>query len=313
VFNVCAERSQYAFGGMPDQAAGLRQLLGGAPLRAIALAGAGATTLTANLAVALGMGGADVVVVDENANHGNVADQLGVATRCELLHALNGERALHEVMAAASHGVRLLPAARGVRELEASGDDAAFSTLAACLRTAPPPPDLILIDSASGGVSRLLRQANAACQAHCETVIVCGASHDAITSAYGLIKAAARDFGETRFRVIVNRARSQAEAEGIFRNMAAVAAKHAGASLQLLGWMPNQPHLKHARSARRSVIEMFPASASAVALRELAQRLRDGTVAPQDSGFGEQAAHAAAAIPAGALALRKGFNQPQQH
>lgn len=284
--------SHCAFGGMADQAAGLRLLLGGAPLRAVALAGEGATTLTTNLAVALGAGGADVVIVDENANHGNVADQLGVATRCELLHALNGERALHEVMPAASHGVRLLPAARGVRELETRGDDAAF---AASLREAPPAPDLILIDSASGGVSRLLRQPNPAYQAHCETVIVCGVSHDAITSAYTLIKAAARDFGETSFRVIVNRARSQAEAAGIFRNMAAVAAKHAGASLQLLGWMPNDPHLKHARTARKSVIEMFPASATAGAVRELAQRLRDGTMAPRDS------------------ALVTGFNQPQQH
>jgi flagellar biosynthesis protein FlhG len=254
---------------MLDQAAGLRRLLGCAPLRAIAIAGSGATTLTVNLASALGASGMDVLVVDENANHGNVSDQLGISTRYELIHALNGERLLRDIICEAATGVCVLPAARGARELALAADGRGFSD---CLRKAGPVPDLLLIDSAGGGVSQLLRGT-----ANCEIVIVAGARHDSITAAYSLIKNAACEFGDSRFRIIVNRARDAAAAEAIFQNMAAVAHKHVGARLDYLGWMPNDPQCRLARSAQKSVAGAFPASAAAAAVRGLAQRLRDGS------------------------------------
>jgi flagellar biosynthesis protein FlhG len=257
------------FGHMPDQASGLRRLLGQAPLHAVALAGAGATTLALNLAAAIGAAGLDVVLVDESAGNGNLADQLGITTRHELLHVLNSERSLQEVMCDAGRGVRLLPAARGAREL-AQGDDACC--FAACLREAPPAPDLVLIDSVGGKVSRLLADG----ETRHETVIVTGASHDAITSAYALVKSAVRESGETRFRVIVNRVRSQAEATAIFRNMSEVARRHAGADLEYLGWLPHDPQLRYARKAARSAVDMFPTGVTALAARSLAQRLREG-------------------------------------
>jgi flagellar biosynthesis protein FlhG len=254
---------------MLDQAAGLRRLLGCAPLRAIAIAGSGATTLTVNLAAALGASGMDVLVVDENTNHGNVSDQFGISTRYELIHALNSERALRDIICEAAAGVCVLPAARGARELARGAAARSFSD---CLRNAGTVPDLLLIDSAGGGVSQLLRGA-----ANCEIVIVAGARHDSITAAYSLIKNAAREFGDSRFRVIVNRARDAAAAEAIFRNMAAVAHKHVGARLEYLGWMPDDPQCKLARAAQKSVAGAFPASAAAAAVRGLAQRLRSGS------------------------------------
>ena len=112
---------QSGFGDMLDQAAGLRRLLGSAPLRAVVIAGSGATTLSVNLATALGAAGMDVLVVDENANHGNVADHLGISTRYELIHALNGDRPLRDIICEAAAGVCVLPAARGAREWQAGG------------------------------------------------------------------------------------------------------------------------------------------------------------------------------------------------
>jgi flagellar biosynthesis protein FlhG len=269
------------FGGMADQAAGLRRLLGCAPLHGVALAGCGATTLAVNLAAALGACGSDVLVVDENASHGNVADQLGVATRYDLVHALDGGRALHEVMRPVGPGVRLLPAARGVRQLTAGAHaHQAAAHFAECLSAAPPAPDLVLIDSANGGVSQLLRGS----KAYCETVIVTGVTREAITAAYTLIKSAALHNGESRFRVIVNRARGADEATAIFSNMAAVAKQHAGATLELLGWMPNDPQLRFARLARRSAVEAFPAGAAAAAARALALRLRERSAVQQTEG-----------------------------
>jgi flagellar biosynthesis protein FlhG len=260
------------FGATQDQAAGLRRLLGHTPLRVAAVAGPGATTLTVNLAAALGAAGMDVLVVDENASHGNVADQLGLGTRYELLHALHGDRSLQDAICEAAPGVSVLPAARGARELRRAAHPGKLSD---CMRGAGRAPDLVLVDSACGGVSRLLRDTAAGI-----TAIVAGARHSQITAAYSLIKNAARAAGDGRFQIIVNRAGDASEAEAIFRNMSAVAAKHLGVELEYLGWMPNHPQFKLARAARRSVIDAFPAGEAAAAVRRLAQRLREVTTQP---------------------------------
>jgi flagellar biosynthesis protein FlhG len=282
---------------MQDQAAGLRRLLGKAPLRAVALAGDGATTLAASLADALAAGGMDVLVIDENANNGNVADQLGVNTRLELMHVLSGERTLRDVICESESGVRVLSAARGARELQRD----AGHGMSERLREAGIIPDLLLIDSASGGVSRLMQQ-----PARCDSVIVAGAAHDSITAAYGLIKNAVRDFGDSRFQIVINRARNAAEAEAIFLNMSAVARKHAGARLEFLGWLPNDAQVRQARAMRSSVVAAFPTGAAAVAARSLAERLKNRSHGdePEDmisaaipfSGGGHEPALAGAAV-----------------
>jgi len=255
------------FGGTVDQAEGLRRLLGHAPLRVTAFAGPGATTVTVNLAAALGAGGMDVLVVDENASHGNVADQLGLGTRYELVHALHGDCTLQDAICEAAAGVNVLPAARGTRELKRAVHPASLNER---MREAGHNPDMVLVDSAAGCVSQLLRGTAA-----CTATIVTGPRHSEITAAYSLIKNAARAAGDSRFQIIVNRASDGGEAAAIFRNMAAVAASHIGVELELLGWLPNHPQFKLARAARRSVIDAFPAGNAAAAVRELALRLRE--------------------------------------
>jgi flagellar biosynthesis protein FlhG len=255
------------FGGALDQAAGLRRLLGPAPLRVAACAGPGATTLAVNLAAALGVAGMDILIVDENANHGNVADQLGLGTRYELVHALHGDCVLRDAICEAAPGVSVLAAARGARELKRAAHPERLND---CMREAGCAPDLVLVDSAGGGVSQLLRGTAA-----CITAIVAGPSHRQITAAYSLIKNAARAAGDSRFQIIVNRASDAAEAAAIFCNMSEAAARHIGVELEMLGWLPNHPQFKLARAARRSVIDAFPAGSAAAAVRELALRLRE--------------------------------------
>jgi flagellar biosynthesis protein FlhG len=273
------------FRDMEDQASGLRRLLGTAPLKVLALAGggagAGATTIAASLAAALAATGAEVLLVDENANHGNIADQLGVCIRFELIHALTGERTLQQVVRRASPALSrlcLLAAARGARELALGGRNAS-GTLAERLRAIGPAPDYVIIDSADGSVSRLIH----ADEATIDPVVVVGASREAIKAGYALIKNLSRETGAGEFRVVVNRVQNEAEARAIFSNIAGVARRHAGVVLEYLGWMPNDPQVRLARSAQRTVNEAFPLSAAAVAARRLAHLVRYGTQALQPS------------------------------
>jgi flagellar biosynthesis protein FlhG len=171
------------------------------------------------------------------------------------------------------------------------------------LRHAGRAPDMVLVDSAGGGVSQALHSSAA-----CTPAIVAGPTHNQITAAYSLIKNAARATGDGRYQIIVNRASDAEEAAAIFRNLSEVAERHLGVELELLGWLPNHPQFRLARAARRSVIDAFPAGSAAAAVRELALRLRErvrrATTTHSDPGLSPATAiRSGTAWPAAAAAF----------
>ena len=106
---------------MMDQAEGLRRLLVRAATPVVTVAGGagglGATSLVINLAAVLAREGKDVLVLDENLAHDNVANSLALRPRYDLLHAVRGDKSLREVIHSPVRGMQVLPAARAMQEL----------------------------------------------------------------------------------------------------------------------------------------------------------------------------------------------------
>ncbi|MEY4592791.1 MAG: hypothetical protein RIR18_1686, partial [Pseudomonadota bacterium] len=105
-----------------DQADGLRRLLAeNPPLRVVSfLAGCpsvGKTSLVSNIAVCLARQGREVLIVDENRGKGNMLAQFGITSPHDLLHVLNRDMSLNEVLVQPTPHVNVLPAARAVAEL----------------------------------------------------------------------------------------------------------------------------------------------------------------------------------------------------
>ena len=220
-----------------DQADGLRRLLGGRAPQVVAFASGrgacGRTTLLVQTAAALAAAGHGVLIIDENSAPNNAISAFGLTARHDLFHVLNGERPLRQVMLAAAPLLRILPAARAVRELDHASRLAATArlNLLDCLQDMQRGVAFVLIDSAlrrGGHLSPLALAAR-------HMTVVLAAQGAAITQSYALIKRIAQERGRDGFQVAITRAKSGDEARAIFENMRRVAREHLGVRLDYLG------------------------------------------------------------------------------
>jgi cobyrinic acid a,c-diamide synthase len=81
--------------------------------------GAGKTTVSINLAVALAMRGHKVMLLDADLGMANAQIALGAYAPFNISHVLNGEKTLDEVMVTTKQGIRLVPGASGLRDIAA--------------------------------------------------------------------------------------------------------------------------------------------------------------------------------------------------
>lgn len=260
---------------MGDQAEGLRGLPGlpiSAAVRIIAVAGGGAgvgkTSVVLNLAMALARNGKHVLVLDENPRHNNVNANLGLKARYDLLHVINRDKTLEQVILPGPEGISVLTAMRGVHSLaKLNPDDQEW--LVKCFGRLPRPVDVVLVDTAAGSASHVLSLSLAAEQ----VLMVLSGAASSITDAYALIKIMSQEYAKRHFLVLVNKVGSEHEARAIFDNVSQVARRHLSVSLDLMGCIPIDEKLRRSTQLCRPVVEAFPASVSAAGLRQLADNV----------------------------------------
>ena len=259
-----------------DQAAGLRRLFGHQTTRVITFvggsAGVGRSTIVANLALALGRLGKEVLVLDEN-TRGGVAACYGALARNDLLQVVNREKGLEEVLLTVGPGVRVLPAVRAVSELPRLTLDQQDSLLAV-LSGLMPCPDYILVDAS---LDHPLGFSPFGLAAH-ETVIVVPPTAGAITEAYALIKKVSLAYASRHYRVLVNRARAVEDGRTIFGNIARVTHGRKLAHLEYAGCLPVDERLSQAARLCQPAVGLYPESPAAKLLRTLAGNILDWPV-----------------------------------
>jgi flagellar biosynthesis protein FlhG len=267
-----------------DQAEGLRRLLvQDNILHAVTVisgsAGTGKTTAVINLATALARSGKKVLIIDENAGASNLGGTLGLSAHRDLLDVVRRDMTLEDVLIQHSDGFGILPAGRGMRVLDKINPDDR-SHLADSFAGLTPPMDVVLVDAAPDSASRLLSLAFP-----CHEIIVLVSSQPAsITTAYALIKDISGNSGNHRFRVLVNKVGDEAEAKKIFDNMARVASRYLSVSLGFIGFIPPDDKLRQSIRRGRAVMDLFPASDSAIAFGRAAESFASWTPGDGDSG-----------------------------
>jgi len=260
-----------------DQAAGLRRLLARSSARVVTVVGArdglGATSIVVNLAAVLGNAGKDVLVLDENLSHDNVANTLALKVRHDMLNVARGETTWQDVILRGSQGVRVLPVARAIQSL-AKLDETQRERLLESLSAAAKDMDVVLVDAARAGHSVC-----ASLSGDEPLLLVLDATSSGITESYILLKQMAMHNGRQAFDIVVNKVDSEREALAVFDNMAGVARRHLQVHLEYLGHIPVDEKLKRATQLGRPVTEAFPAAPASYAMREVAQGLLRAPVA----------------------------------
>jgi flagellar biosynthesis protein FlhG len=242
------------------------------PVRVIAVAsgkgGVGKTNVSVNLGVSLSKLGNRVLLMDADMGLANVDIMLGLQTKYNLAHVLDGEKTLEEVIVEGPAGLKIIPAASGVRRMaqltaqENAGIINAFSELNGQL-------DILIVDTAAGIADSVV----SFCRAAQEVVVVVTDEPASITDAYALIKVLSRDYQLTRFRLLANQSRTPQQGQMLYEKLAKVCEQFLDVSLDYFGSVPFDHDLREAVQKQVPVTIYRPKSESAKAFTKIAQKV----------------------------------------
>lgn len=253
------------------------------PVRAIAVTGGkggvGKTNVSVNLAVAMADLGKRVMVLDADLGLANIDVVLGLHPEYDLSHVLRGERTLEEVVLEGPSGVKIVPAASGIRHMaelsqaEHAGLIRGFSDLSADL-------DVLIVDTAAG-ISDTVISFSRAVQ---ELIVVVCDEPASITDAYAMIKLLNREYGISRFRILANMTRSAQEGRDLYNKMCLVTDRYLDVMLNYIGSIPYDENMRKAIKRQKPVVHAFPRSQSAQTLKNLAKKADNWPVPSGASG-----------------------------
>jgi len=247
--------------------------------------GTGKTMVSANLATALAQH-RRVALLDADFGTANAALAFGLGHVPHIGDLLDGEASLDDVMVPVRQSLFLIPGGSGSAEL-ANLNEWQFGRLVTVMEELDRRVDIIVVDVGAGigrQVTNLLAIAD-------ETLLVTNPEPAALLDAYALLKVLVEGERRPDLHVVINRARSDAEARDAYQRVRQAAGHFLNLDPELVAIVPDDDAVVRCARARRPLIEAAPSSRAARALRGLAARLSG---APAEAG-GEVAAGPAAA------------------
>jgi flagellar biosynthesis protein FlhG len=242
------------------------------PVRTIAVTsgegGIGKTNIAVNLALGLAKDGARVMLLDADLGMANVDVLLGLHTRSSLLNVLRGELRLEEIIINGPDDLMIVPAASGIKYLtelgtaECAGIVRAFSELKHHI-------DTLVIDTATG-ISECVASF---CAASSEVLLIIDNELASLRGGIALIKLLHAEYGVARFHILANRVQNAGEGDELFARILDLLADRHDVLVSYAGFVPYDNALRQAVLHQQAVVEAFPRSRSAMALRNLARRV----------------------------------------
>ncbi len=229
--------------------------------------GVGKTNISGNLAYALAQQGKNVILLDADLGLANVDVVLGVAPQKNLFHLFHEGATLHDVLFKTPYGFSILPASSGVAEMISLTTGQKLELLEA-MDALEENIDYLIVDTGAGINDNVL-YFNLAVQ---ERLVVMTPEPTSLTDAYALIKVLKLHHDVERFRVLVNMAPSAKSAKDVYARLAK-ACDHflGGVSLDFIGAIPQDPHVKKAVMQQKPVCVAFPDSQAAQSLHKIAK------------------------------------------
>lgn len=231
--------------------------------------GVGKTNVAANLALALSRSGKRVLILDADLGLANMDVLLGLNPKYSIHHVIKGEKRLDEIIVEAPGGFQVLPAASGIQELTEL-DQSQRLFLLDELDMLHDRFDVLLIDTGAG-ISANVMYFNFAAM---EKVVVVTNEPTSLTDAYALIKVLVKKYQQKKFKILVNQARDEKEADRIYRQLSRVVDRFLGSlSMDYLGWVPYDKYVSQAVRQQQAVLDLYPDSAASRSFVKVAEDL----------------------------------------
>ena len=262
-----------------DQASGLRNLARTKPVKVIAVTagkgGVGKSNVSVNLAVALAQLNKNVMLLDADLGLANVDIMLGLHTKYNLSHVIQGTCSLSDIILHGPNGIQVIPAASGTEfmtqlsQTEHAGIIDAFNELTDDL-------DYMIIDTAAGISDTVLSFARSSQEL---IVVVCD-EPTSLTDAYALIKVMSKRYEWTHFHILANMVRSLKDGRDLFNKLFKVAEQFLDVQLDYLGAIPFDENVHKAVKKQKPVLLAYPDSPASDSLRELADGVNNWSFKP---------------------------------
>jgi flagellar biosynthesis protein FlhG len=230
--------------------------------------GAGKTTVSINLAVALAMRGHKVMLLDADLGMANAQIALGAYAPFNISHVLNGEKTLDEVLVTTKQGVRLVPGASGLRDIAAL-DTQQIASMIRAFDGLQEPVDYLVVDVAAG-IAPAVLDFMAACQRR--FVVVCD-QPSSIADAYGLFKVMSTEQSLDEIYLIPNMVGNAHEGRQLHRRLNDVCNRFLGVSVRFLQSIEADELVLQSLRKYQTVLEFAPGSAAARDFRALADAI----------------------------------------
>lgn len=265
-----------------DQASGLRRMAKANPVRVITIAsgkgGVGKTNISVNLAIALASQGKKVTILDADLGLANIDVMLGLHSKKNLSHVMDGECDLEEILLEGPLGIKVIPASSGVKNMaemspaQHAGLVSAFSELSHDI-------DVLIVDTAAGISDSVTSFARAAQEV---LIVVCD-EPASITDAYALIKLLSKEQDIFKFQVLANMVSGPQQGREVYEKLSKVSNRFLDVALEYVGHVPYDEHLQKAVKRQKAVVEAFPRSRSAQAFQTLSKKVNNWPM-PSASG-----------------------------
>ena len=228
--------------------------------------GVGKTTVSVNLAVALQMAGAKVMLFDADLGLANAQIALGCRAPYNLSHFLSGEKSLQEIVVSTRQGVRLIPGASGLQEMAALSE-LQSARIVQAFSELEDQVDYLIVDMAAGIAPSVLTFM----QATARRFVVVRDDPSSIADAYGTIKILSKEMGLDEIYLLPNMVKSQSEGWKLYKKLNDVCVRFLGESVHYLTSIEEDEMVLRALKKYQSVLELAPGTAAARDYMRLAE------------------------------------------
>ncbi len=233
--------------------------------------GSGKSNLSANLAIALSKQNKKVVIIDADLGLANIEILFGVMPDKNLLHLLNGENKIEDILFDGPNGVKFISGGSGLSKLAELDRNGQMKIINAFIYL-DNKFDYIIIDTGAGISNVVLNYIYSSDS----SIIVTTSEPTAITDAYSLLKIVneGKEVGkEMNLNIVVNKAEDYREAQKSFDKLKLVTDKFLDMELKNLGYINYDNNLIKAVKKQVPISILNPNSAYSICVENIANRV----------------------------------------
>lgn len=228
--------------------------------------GVGKSTVALSLAKKLSELGERVLLVDGDANLGNLDVMLGVSPKYRISHVLRQEIDIEDALVHPSPRLTFLAGTSGETDYPLIGLEQQTRFLDALCSTEEQ-FDLVILDTAAG----LTREIVNIIVHSTEVIVVTNPEPTSVMDAYAVMKVVWASNPEIPMSFLMNAVRIPAQADDAAEKLRLALSHFLKSDAAYLGAIPYDEHVSQAVIAQRPVVDSYPHSAVSLSMQSLAQ------------------------------------------